>query len=114
MRQERGCSARYFLTVFFDSPTSIASTTRPLLAYSWSRSSRIDSSLRQYGHHVAQNSSSTTLPLTDAFVKVSPVIVFAVNRGASSGRSEPAKAQMAMSATAMDKTVEVNLRRLNI
>src|SRR5437879_4621877 len=101
---ERGCPSRYFLTVFLDSPTSTASTTRPLALNSLWTSSTRDSSRRQYGHQVVQNCSRTTFPLTDSLLNFSPSSVFAVNRGAGS-RSEPAHAQIAIKAKALNSSL---------
>src|SRR5579864_8984878 len=96
MRQARGCCSRYFLTVFFDSATSIASTISPLPTNSLSIFSTSASSFRQYEHQVVQNSSKTTLPFTDSLLKLSPARVFARKRGAGSFSSSPAKAHTAV------------------
>src|SRR6267154_4723680 len=95
MRELRGCWSRYFLTVFFDSPTSTASTTSPLSAYSRFTLSTYGASSWQNPHHVAQNSSRTTFPLIESFVNFSPSIVLALNRGAGSLALGPAHTQTA-------------------
>src|SRR5438067_11725456 len=97
IRQERGCCSRYFFTVFFDSATSIARTITPLSAYSLLIASTNGSSSWQYWHQVVQNSSSTTFPLTESLLKVSPEVVLARKRGAGLSSSSPAKAATAKS-----------------
>ena len=57
------------------SPSRAKSPTMLLIAASW---------LRHTGHQVVQNCSSTTCPLSESFVKVSPPSVWAVNCGAVS------------------------------
>src|SRR3954465_13100417 len=81
-RTERGCSWRYFFTVFLLSPTSMARTMSPLGANSLSMLSSKRSSLLQIGHQVVQNWKRTTLPLTEALLKVCPSIVLAWKFGA--------------------------------
>src|SRR5260221_10011816 len=84
MRVVRGCCSRYFLTVFLDSPTLMVRTSNPLSPYSRLILSTNGASVKQYGHHVVQNSSRTTLPLVVSFVNFSPSIVLALNLGARS------------------------------
>src|SRR5260221_1895627 len=54
--QLRGCCSRYFLTVFLDSPTSMARRMRPLPASSWPILSTKAASSAQKPHQVVQNS----------------------------------------------------------
>src|SRR5437660_6648205 len=82
--QLRGCCSRYFLTVFLDSPTSMARRMRPLPASSWPILSTNAASSAQKPHQVVQNSSRTTLPLMVSLLNFSPVVVIALNRGAGS------------------------------
>src|SRR5579863_2064829 len=84
MRVLRRCSSRYFFTVFLDSPTLIVRTISPLPPYSRLILSTNGASTKQYGHHVVQNSSRTTLPLVVSFVNFSPSMVLALKRGAGS------------------------------
>src|SRR5208337_4684400 len=84
IRQLRGFCSRYFFTVFFDSFTSTASTTRPWSRNSLSRLSTNGCSRRQYGHHVVQNCSRTTWPFKESLVNFSPAVVLALKRGAGS------------------------------
>src|SRR5215467_14318985 len=88
--QSRGCCSRYFLTVFLDSPTSIARRIRPLGASSLPILSTKAASSAQKLHQVVQNSKSATLPLIDALVNFSPVVVVAEKWGAGSLSLEPA------------------------
>src|SRR5258708_17525571 len=92
----RGCWSRYFLTVFFDSPTLMVSTTRPLAENSSFNCSTSGASWRQYPHHVVQNSRSTTLPLRELLLKLSPVVVVALKFGAASLGFGPALIPKAM------------------
>src|SRR3979411_1352298 len=96
MREVRGCWSRYFLTVFLDSATSTARTINPLSPNSFLTLSTNPDSSKQYTHHVVQNSSRTTFPLTDSFVNFSPSIVLALNRGAASFVLGPATAARAV------------------
>src|SRR6266481_8454450 len=89
----RGCCSRYFLTVFLDSPTLMARRISPLSASSWPILSTKTASSAQKPHQVVQNSRSTTLPLMDSLVNLSPVVVVALKRGASSLSFEAARAQ---------------------
>src|SRR6266446_1601838 len=91
--QLRGCCSRYFLTVFLDSPTSIARRMRPLSASSWPILSTKAASSAQKPHQVVQNSRRTTLPLMVSLVNFSPVVVVALKRGAGSLSFGPARAQ---------------------
>src|SRR5438270_9294439 len=93
--QLRGCCSRYFLTVFLDSPTSMARRIRPLPASSWPILSTKAASSAQKPHQVVQNSRSTTLPLMESLVNFSPVVVVALKRGAGSLSLGPASAQRA-------------------
>src|SRR5712692_275617 len=93
--QLRGCRSRYFLTVFLDSPTLMARRRRPLGASSWPILSTKAASSAQKPHQVVQNSMRTTLPLMDALVNFSPVVVVALKREAGSLSLEAAKAQRA-------------------
>ena len=79
--QERGESFRYFLTFFFGSPTSTAITISPLSLNSSLMFSTEGWSRRQYGHHVVQNCTRNTFPLTVSFVYLSPSRVFAQKFG---------------------------------
>src|SRR5882672_1796027 len=88
--QLRGCCSRYFLTVFLDSPTSMARRMRPLSASSWPILSTKAASSAQKPHQVVQNSSRTTFPLMESLVNFSPLVVVALNRGAGSLSLEPA------------------------
>src|SRR5215471_2711539 len=83
-RQVRGCASRYFFTVFFDSPTLIASTVSPLSENSCESFSTSGASSSQKWHQVVQNSSRTTLPLIEALSNLSPSRLRALNRGAGS------------------------------
>src|SRR6266849_7497968 len=91
--QLRGCSSRYFLTVFLDSPTLMARRISPLSASSWPILSTKAASSAQKPHQVVQNSRRTTLPLMDSLVNFSPVVVVALKRGAGSLSLGPASAQ---------------------
>src|SRR6266568_1922591 len=82
--QLRGCCSRYFLTVFLDSPTLMASKMSPLSASSWPILSTKAASSAQKPHQVVQNSSRATLPLMESLVNFSPVVVVALKRGADS------------------------------
>src|SRR6266849_6285120 len=82
--QLRGCSSRYFLTVFLDSPTLTASTMRSLPANSRLILSTKGASTAQKLHHVVQNSKRTTFPLIEALENFSPSVVVALKRGAGS------------------------------
>src|SRR5713226_1825352 len=82
--QLRGCCSRYFLTVFLDSPTSMARRMSPLPASSWPILSTKAASSAQKPHQVVQNSRRTTLPLMESLVNFSPVVVVALKRGAGS------------------------------
>src|SRR5213594_4157151 len=82
--QLRGCCSRYFLTVFLDSPTSMARRMRPLTASSWPILSTKAASSAQKPHQVVQNSRRTTLPLMFSLLNFSPVVVVALKRGAGS------------------------------
>src|SRR6267378_5144432 len=93
--QLRGCCSRYFLTVFLDSPTSMASKIRPLSASSWPILSTKAASSAQKPHQVVQNSRRTTLPLMVSLVNFSPVVVMALKCGAGSLSLRPASAQTA-------------------
>src|SRR4030088_2051259 len=93
--QLRGCCSRYFLTVFLDSPTSMARRMRPLSASSWPILSTKVASSAQKPHQVVQNSRRTTLPLMDSLVNFSPVVVVALKRGAGSLSLGTARAQTA-------------------
>src|SRR5229473_8232415 len=93
--QLRGCSSRYFLTVFLDSPTLMARRISPLPASSWPILSTKAASSAQKLHQVVQNSSRTTLPLMESLVNFSPVVVVALKRGAGSLSFGPARAQTA-------------------
>src|SRR6202521_4501924 len=93
--QLRGCCSRYFLTVFLDSPTSMASRISPLSASSWPILSTKAASSAQKPHQVVQNSRSTTLPLMVSLVNFSPVVVTALKRGAGSLSLGAASAQRA-------------------
>src|SRR5258707_12050455 len=53
-------------------------------------------SSKQYTHQVVQNSSRTTLPLTDSLLNFSPSSVRALNRGAGSLVFGPANAESAV------------------
>src|SRR5215470_13251162 len=90
--QSRGCCSRYFLTVFLDSPTSIARRTRPLGASSLPILSTNAASSAQKPHQVVQNSRRTTLPLIESLENFSPEVVVALKRGAGSLSLEPAAA----------------------
>src|SRR5438270_7427901 len=107
MRHARGFSSRYFLTLFFDSFTSMASTTRPFGANSLSMSSTISCSPRQYWHHVAQNCSRTTFPLRESLLNFSPLSVLAENRGAGSRASEAVSVHAAARITNPTRTRSV-------
>src|SRR6266436_2040349 len=91
--QLRGCWSRYFLTVFLDSPTSMARRISPLVASSWPILSTKEASLAQKPHQVVQNSRRTTFPLMFSLVNFSPVVVMALKRGAGSLSLGPARAQ---------------------
>src|SRR5215469_11282598 len=104
MRVARGLTARYLFTVFFDSPTLTVRTSRPLSLYSLFSLSTMGASSKQYGHQVVQNSSSTTLPLTDSFVNFSPVVVLVLNRGARSRVFGPAYTARLASSRTQEKT----------
>src|SRR5256712_4889506 len=93
--QSRGCWSRYFLTVFLDSPTSMARRTRPLGESSRPILSTKAASSAQKPHQVVQNSRRTTLPLMESLVNFSPVVVMALKRGAGSLSFGPARAQTA-------------------
>src|SRR5712692_6420135 len=93
--QLRGCSSRYFLTVFLDSPTLMARRISPLSASSWLILSTKAASSAQKPHQVVQNSRRTTLPLMESLVNFSPVVVVALKRGAGSLSLGPARAQSA-------------------
>src|SRR5579862_6200146 len=80
----RGCSSRYFFTVFFDSPTLMARTIKPLSPNSWFSLSTMEASCTQYWHQVVQKSRRTTLPLMEVLLNFSPVVVVALKRGAGS------------------------------
>src|ERR1700738_2667811 len=95
MREVRRCWSRYFLTVFLDSATSTARTINPLSPNSLLTLSTNPDSSKQYTHHVVQNSSRTTFPLTESFVNFSPSIVLALNRGARSLVFGPANTEIA-------------------
>src|ERR1022692_3576272 len=73
-------------------------------------SSTSEASFSQYLHQVVQNSNRTTLPLTDALLNWSPAVVLARKRGAGCPVSSPAKAQRAISASAMG----TRLRRVRV
>jgi hypothetical protein len=73
-----------FLTVFLDSPTSMARRRSPLGARSWPILSTKAASLAQKPHQVVQNSSRTTFPWMEALLNFSPVVVVALKRGAGS------------------------------
>src|SRR5882757_9472804 len=92
----RGCCSRYFLTVFFDSPTLMVSTTRPLAENSSFNCSTSGASWRQYPHQVVQNSRSTTLPLRELLLNFSPAVVVALKFGAASLGFDPALIPKAM------------------
>src|SRR5258708_8888317 len=93
--QLRGCCSRYFLTVFLDSPTSMARRMRPLLASSRPILSTKAASSAQKPHQVVQNSRRTTLPLMESLVNFSPVVVMALKCGAGSLSLGTAKAKTA-------------------
>src|SRR5260370_14966523 len=99
MGTARGCSIKYFCTFFLGSRTSTARTMRPLLENSLATSSTMDASSSQYLHHVVQNSNRTILPLMDALLYWSPVVVLARKRGAGWPVSSAAKARRHSSAT---------------
>src|SRR2546430_3368006 len=92
--QLRGCCSRYFLTVFLDSPTSMARRISPLPASSWPILSTKAASSAQKPHQVVQNSRRTTLPLMESLVNFSPVVVVALKRGAGSLSLGPTRAQI--------------------
>src|SRR5437588_7052686 len=92
--QLRGCCSRYFLTVFLDSPTSMARRIKPLPARSWPILSTKAASSAQKPHQVVQNSRRTTLPLMVSLLNFSPVVVVALKRGAGSLSLGRASAQM--------------------
>jgi hypothetical protein len=114
IRQERGLAAIYLATFFFDSPTSTASTIRSWSLYSLSMRSTSDCSPRHRGHQVVQNCTRTTLPLTDSLVNVSPLRVFATNRGAVLGPELPPKAQIDVNATPLHSAHVTSFFRLCI
>src|SRR5260370_24881646 len=91
--QLRGCWSRYFLTVFLDSPTSMARRINPLAASSWPILSTKEASSAQKPHQVVQNSRRTTLPLMVSLVNFSPVVGMGLKRGAGSLSLVTAKAQ---------------------
>src|SRR5215831_9532769 len=93
--QLRGCCSRYFLTVFLDSPTSMARRIKPLGESSLPILSTKAASSAQKPHQVVQNSKRTTLPLVDSLVNFSPVVVVAEKWGAGSLSLEPAASPMA-------------------
>src|SRR5438132_52169 len=90
--QLRGCCSRYFLTVFLDSPTSMARRSKPLSASSWPILSTKAASSAQKPHQVVQNSRRTTLPLMVVLLNFSPAVVVALKRGAGSLSLGPATA----------------------
>src|SRR5438477_4543440 len=106
--QLRGCCSRYFLTVFLDSPTSMARRIRPLLASSWPILSTKAASSAQKPHQVVQNSRRTTLPLMFSLLNFSPVVVVALKRGAGSLSLGLASAQT----EARINTQGIDIRRL--
>src|SRR5216684_8266052 len=101
---DRGCSTKYFLTFGSGSRTSTASTIRPLSENSFAMSSTSSASRSQYLHQVVQNSKRTTLPLTEALLNCSPVVVLARKRGAGCPVSSAAKARRAASVSAVITT----------
>src|SRR2546425_9367197 len=109
--QSRGCWSRYFLTVFLDSPTSMARRTRPLGESSRPILSTKAASSAQKPHQVVQNSRRTTLPLMVSFVNFSPVVVMALKRGAGSLSLGPARAQREAKSKVQESVIRIGRER---
>src|SRR5215472_15358197 len=101
--QSRGCCSRYFFTVFFDSPTSMARRMRPFGASSLPILSTKAASSAQKPHQVVQNSKSTTFPLMEALVNFSPEVVVAEKCGAGSLSLEAAARPRALTSRTAEK-----------
>src|SRR5712691_2692327 len=109
--QLRGCCSRYFLTVFLDSPTSMARRMRPLSASSWPILSTKAASSAQKPHQVVQNSRRTTLPLMVSLVNFSPVVVMALKRGAGSLSLGAARAQREAKSRVQESVIRIGKER---
>src|SRR3979490_3007767 len=109
--QLRGCCSRYFLTIFLDSPTSIARRISPLTANSWPILSTKAASSAPKPHQVVQNSRRTTLPLMESLVNFSPVVVVALKRGAGSLSFGPARAQIEARSKVQESVTRIGRER---
>src|SRR5204862_2366908 len=109
--QLRGCCSRYFLTVFLDSPTSMARRIKPLPARSWPILSTKAASSAQKPHQVVQYSRRTTLPLMVSLLNFSPVVVVALKRGAGSLSLGRRRAEGGKDQYAENRRTEAGARR---